>query len=241
MNRYKIADLIVETEGLSEAQLSKMTTYLEVAEEKANITMRVNRGILDKTSEEFPYLTSDEYEYIQTGYAFACKLLDFDGFCLHSSAVALRNRAILFSGPSGTGKSTHTGLWQQYFGKDKAVIINDDKPALRLIQDTFYVYGTPWSGKSHLHVNTRVPLAAIVFLKQANQNLIRRLDSREAVPMLIYQSLRPSEDLKKTDKLLGLLDTLLQKTPVYQLDCTISINAVKLSYEAIYEEKMQRE
>ncbi|MDD4239234.1 MAG: hypothetical protein PHT62_11880, partial [Desulfotomaculaceae bacterium] len=187
---------------------------------------------LQKFKEKHPQFTPNEWEYIQTGFVFYQELLNFNGFCLHSSAVALENRAILFSGPCGTGKSTHTSLWQQYFGPDKAVIINDDKPALRLMNDTFYVYGTPWSGKSSLNINIRVPLKAIVFLKQEKENYIRRLNNKEAVHLLIYQSIRP-QDCDKMDRLLTLLDLLLPKIPVYQLGCTISMDAVKLVHDTL--------
>lgn len=187
---------------------------------------------------EYPHLSLDELEYIQTGFAFSRALLEFNGFCLHASAVAVENRAVLFSGPCGTGKSTHTGLWQQYFSPDRAVIVNDDKPALRLMEDTFYVYGTPWSGKSTLNANMKVPLQAIVFLKQAEGNHIRRLSSKEAVKMLIYQSLRPDSDSIKMDRLLTLLDALLKKIPIYQMDCTISTDAVKLAYDTINSGRM---
>ncbi|WP_347489002.1 hypothetical protein ABDB91_17675 [Desulfoscipio sp. XC116] len=167
------------------------------------------------------------------GYAFACKLLNFDGFCLHASAVALENRAVLFSGPCGTGKSTHTHLWRQYFGKNKAVIINDDKPVLRRTEDIFYVYGAPWSGKSALNTNIRVPLSAVVFLKQAKENHIRRLSNKKAIQMLFYQSQRPGGDRDRINSLLSLIDALLQRIPIYQLNCDISFGAVKTVYNEI--------
>lgn len=201
-------------------------------EDAIDITIDIDGAKLKKSKEKYPQLTLDEWEYMQTGFVFYQELLNFNGFCLHSSAVALENRAILFSGPCGTGKSTHAGLWQQYFGPDRAVIINDDKPALRLMNGTFYAYGTPWSGKSSLNLNIRVPLGAIVFLKQAEENHIRRLDNKEAVQLLIYQSIRP-KDRRKMDKLLTLLDALLKKIPVYQMSCTISTDAVKLAYKTI--------
>ena len=73
---------------------------------------------------------------------------------LHSSAVVVDGYAYLFSADSGTGKSTHTGLWKQHFG-DRAYIINDDKPAIRKVDGEWYVFGTPWSGKTDTSVNPR--------------------------------------------------------------------------------------
>ncbi|MDD4238168.1 MAG: hypothetical protein PHT62_06395 [Desulfotomaculaceae bacterium] len=243
MDIYRIADITVKM-ACSGETLTKQARRYQIGpfghEVTPDITININSETLKATKKKYPHLTLNECEYILTGFAFSRALLDFDGFCLHASAVALENRAVLFSGPCGTGKSTHAGLWQQYFGADRAVIINDDKPALRLMQDTFYAYGTPWSGKSSLNENIRVPLGAIVFLKQAKGNHIRRLNNKEAVQMLIYQSLRPNSDRDKMDRLLTLLDVLLKNTPVCQMDCTVSLEAVKLAYDTIFKERVDQ-
>lgn len=234
MNHYQIAGLNLGMEGMGEKLHERMKAY-ETEQGKADIIIHIDREDLRNSGSQYPHLSLDEWEYIRTGSAFGCRLPDFNSFCLHASAVALQGKAVLFSGPCGTGKSTHTNLWQQYFGSDRAVIINDDKPVLRLTEDAFDVYGTPWSGKSTLNANIRVPLGAVVFLKQSKKNKIRRLSSREAVQLLIYQSMRPSGSRDRMDKLLILIDELLQKTPVYQVECNISFDAVKLVYNEIYQ------
>lgn len=234
MNHYKIADLTVSIESAGKALQRLMAPYGTNTNRQADMTMSIDRERMNMAREEHPQFKPDEWEHIQTGFAFACKLLDFNGFCLHSSAVALEDKAVLFSGACGSGKSTHANLWQQYFGVDRAVIINDDKPVLRLIEDIFYVYGAPWSGKNALNANIRVPLGAVVFLKQAKENHIRRLDNKEAVTLLFYQSMRANSDRDRINRLLTLIDVLLQKIPVYQMDCNISFDAVKTGYHEIF-------
>lgn len=178
-----------------------------------------------------PHLLLEDWEYIETGFGFSWGLLEFNGFCLHASAVALNNKAVLFSGPCGTGKSTHTRLWQEVFGEDKAVIINDDKPAIRLLEDRFYVYGTPWSGKTDINKNIKVPLEGIVFLEQGPENTIQRLSNRESIQWLFFQSLRPNGDPEKTEKLLKILEKVIEKIPIYKMKCTPTKESVMLSYE----------
>ena len=169
---------------------------------------------LQKLKDKHPTLGFDELEYIFTGFAFSNSILDFNGFCLHSSAVSVDNKAVLFSAPCGTGKSTHTRLWTEYFGKEKAVIINDDKPAIRLVDDVFYVYGTPWSGKNNIHTNIKVPLQAIVFIRQSEENYVEVLKSREVVKLLMEQSLRPfSSNNDGMSNLLNILDSIIKKYP----------------------------
>ncbi len=172
-------------------------------------------------------------EYITTGLAFARALLDYNGFCLHSSAIAVDNQAVLFAAKSGTGKSTHTRLWREYFGEDKAIMINDDKPAIRWMDDgIFYAYGTPWSGKTDLNTNVKVPLAAIVLLERSDTNWIKPVDRREAVMQIYVHALKPEDgDRDKTEKLMDIVGRTAEKIPVYRMGCTISEEAVKLAYE----------
>ena len=236
MDSFQIADLRVDMECSGEILRKQGRPYRLEPFRPVDITIQIPEEKLAGAREKNPHLTPDECEYILTGFEFARSLLDFDGFCLHASAVALENRAVLFSAPCGTGKSTHAALWQQYFGQDKAVILNDDKPALRLAEGVFQVYGTPWSGKTDLNTNTRAPLQAVVFLEQAAANRVRRLTSREAVRLLVYQSLRPGGDPVRMERLLELLDALLRRIPVYHLECTASIEAVKIVFEAIRED-----
>ena len=69
-----------------------------------------------------------------------------DGVILyHGSVIAVDGQGYLFTAKSGTGKSTHTALWRELFG-ERAVMVNDDKPLLRVKDDQVTVYGTPWNG-----------------------------------------------------------------------------------------------
>lgn len=234
MDLYKIADLIIEIDCLGGVVNNQLKPYRLDADGPSDIKIHTSYESLKSAMEAYPQLTLDELEYIKTGFDFSNALLDFDGFCLHSSAIAMDNQAILFSAPCGTGKSTQTRLWQEHFGADKAEILNDDKPALRLVDEEFQVYGTPWSGKGFMNLNKKVPLKAIIFIEQAEKNHIRVLNNKEAVKMMIYQSIRPNNDCNKTIRFLALLDILLRKIPVYQLGCTISSEAVKLVHNEIF-------
>ena len=177
-------------------------------------------------------LTGDAYVYCESGSHFHFHLLRHGGMMLHASAVVVEDRAYLFSAPSGTGKSTHTRLWQQIFG-EKAQVINDDKPALRCIDGTWYAYGTPWCGKDGINVNRRVKLAGICFLKQAPHNRIRRLTSQEAVQKIIWQTMRRFKLTENLDRMLTQVDNLVRRIPVYELENLPEPEAARLSYEAM--------
>ena len=178
----------------------------------------------------YPDWTDDLGEYIATGWSFYKKLLQFDGLMLHSSAVVMDGKAYLFTADSGTGKSTHTGLWLERF--PGAYILNDDKPALRLEQDGWYAYGTPWSGKNDISADVRVPLAGIAVLERSAQNSIEPFGGVRAIHAILKQVNRP-RDAKCREKLLELLDKLITQVPVWKLRCNMDLQAAEVSYEAM--------
>ena len=80
----------------------------------------------------------------------------FDRMLLHAAILQYEGRAYAFLGRSGTGKSTHTGLWLKYL--DGSKIVNGDKPILSIGEKDVIAYGTPWMGKEGRGENTQAPL-----------------------------------------------------------------------------------
>lgn len=159
------------------------------------------------------------------------KLPAYDVFFLHASVVEADGSSYAFLAKSGTGKSTHTGLWLSHFGS-RARIINGDKPLLRFIGNQLYVYGTPWCGKEQMNINTSSPLKALCFLERGTKNTIRRLGDDEIVARLFHQIIMP-QNASEMEPLLGLLDRTVKEVPVWLLSCTISEEAVVTAYEAM--------
>lgn len=180
----------------------------------------------------WPTLHESDMCYMESGIAFYANLLRFQGMMLHASAVELDGKAYLFSGDCGAGKSTHTRLWQQVFG-ERAQVFNDDKPALRRLEDRWYAYGTPWCGKDGININMKVPLAGICFLKQSKENRIRRLTAVEAIQRCLPQTLRRFRDGENTLLLMEHLDTLIREIPIFELENRPEPEAVRLSYETM--------
>ena len=139
-----------------------------------------------------------------------------------------------FCGNSGVGKSTHTRLWQNHFGKNNVHIINDDKPALRLFGNSFTVYGTPFSGNSDENENIKAPLHAVVFLEQCEHNAMKKLTAKEALPYFLYNLPQYSKHAERMNTLLSLLDILLKTTPVYLLSCTPDKSAAILAEQTLF-------
>jgi hypothetical protein len=123
---------------------------------------------------------------------------------------------IIFSAPSGTGKSTHANLWVRHLG---AMILNGDRAALRTVNNEVNVYGTPWSGSSHLFLNRKAPLKAIVLLEQASYNKIEELPRDRAVSLLTPRCFLPYFDSELMELSICNLEEIIKRIPIYLLKC----------------------
>ena len=179
-----------------------------------------------------PFAPSPAYlETLALYRKIADALIDFDTILFHGSALSLDGEAYIFTAKSGTGKSTHTRLWREVFG-DRVVMINDDKPLLRVVDDGVFVYGTPWCGKHNLGVNSSAPLYAIVSLERSVENQITESDARALFPKMLSQTYR-TKDLFKLQKTLVLLDKMLKNVKVFELGCNMNTDAATVAYEGM--------
>lgn len=226
--KYQIAELTVQIEPRFEPLTPQLQGYRYLGNEGALYDLTVTEKILQSYRTRFPDASDPLIEYMASGAMFYYQLIKHHGLMLHSSAVVVDNEAYLFSAPSGTGKSTHTSHWLKRFSPN-AYIINDDKPAIRIFDDGIYVYGTPWSGKNDLSRNVKVPLKGICFLERGPKNEIAPLKSIDAIQSLLSQTVRPSS-AEYAELLLGLIDHLVTRVPIYRFLCTPSEDSVDVSY-----------
>ena len=227
-NKYKIAGLLVEMESFGR-RAEQAIPYLCDSDQKVDFTVRSN---IKYVKDKYPEASDDMAEYLSTGSDFYAQLLNYNGLMLHSSAVVVDGKAYLFSARSGTGKSTHTNLWLQHFG-ERAYILNDDKPALRKMDGKWYAFGTPWSGKYDMSVNTGVELAGIAMLERAENNEIAPYSGTRAIFDIFTQVNRPKE-YERREKLLSLIGHLINDVPVWKLKCNMEIEAAEIAYQAMY-------
>jgi hypothetical protein len=151
---------------------------------------------------------------------------------IHSSAISYNGDGIIFSAPSGTGKTTHTNLWKNIY--PNVDIINDDSPIISIKKDEILLYGSPWAGASGINKNSKVPLKAIVFLEQAPIDSIQKLSSMVALSKLLNEIAKPM-DKALMDKTFDLINILLTKVPCYLLKCTPTDKAVDVIWSELYD------
>ena len=146
--------------------------------------------------------------------------LDHGVLTFHASQIGVGDKGILFTAPSGTGKTTQAKLWRKYRGAE--ILCND-----RTLTDGHLTYGFPTDGSEPVITGERRSLGAIVVLEQAPENTVRRLRPRELLPRLMPQLVLDTWDPDAATAAMELLLSLASKTPVYLLRCTPNEHAVQ--------------
>ena len=167
-------------------------------------------------------------------------VIPFDTVAIHSSCIVYKDKAVLFLGESGTGKSTHTRLWQECI--EGAFLLNDDSPFLRVEDGKVWAYGSPWSGKTPCYRQERYELKACVRLSQAPYNQISKLGVLQA-----YGAIHPScppefaYDDCLYDHISSFINKLLSSVPFYHLDCLPDKEAAQLSFKTVFADEADTE
>ena len=159
-------------------------------------------------------------------------LLDNQAIVLHSASIVYRGKAILFSAPSGTGKTTHSDLWREYV--PGVSDINGDRTLLQLYENTWYACGFPASGSSVYCKQAAVPIYAIVVLRQASYNRVTELTNAQKMICLYSESTVFSENPENVSKAMDLLENLIGRVRVLMLECTPEKSAVDILYNYLY-------
>lgn len=196
------------------------------------LIIQSNDGYLCRYLPEFERFFHDSADILNV-IGMEAMLLRQGGFLLHASFIRWQNRGILFSAPSGTGKSTQADLWETFMGSQT---LNGDRAGIRCVNGTWNAFGMPFAGSSGIYRNESAPICAIVVLSQSSQNAIRRLNAMDAVRKLLPECSCRRWDPHFMDHLLNLLLAVVQQVPVYQLECRPDREAVELLYDTITKE-----
>ncbi len=128
---------------------------------------------------------------------------------LHASYIAVDGGAILFAAPSGTGKSTQAGLWQEFAG---AQIVNGDRVLLGKRDGRWFAHGYPNCGTSDICVNRSLPLRAIVLLAQGGENRVEPVPN--AVKRLVFGMVVTPWDSQQMEAALTLAEDIAGSIPI---------------------------
>lgn len=153
------------------------------------------------------------------------KLLQRNAPIIHASYIIYNGRALLFTAPSGTGKSTQAGLWQE---NSDARIINGDRVLLEKRNSVWYACGYPCCGSSDICFNEDAPVEAIVVLQQAEENRLSELSAAAKQQALVTATEFYHWDSMELQKAFSLSEDIISSVPVVKLLCRPDREAVEL-------------
>ena len=142
---------------------------------------------------------------------------------LHASFIIVDGRAVLFTAPKQTGKSTQAALWERYAG---AKIINGDRALIELRDGVFHACGVPFSGTSGICHTGDYPILAVIALSQGKVNTCVPLTPRESLRALMTGCSFDPTDPVMTTQFLDSAEKIVSAVPFYSLSCLPDRSAV---------------
>lgn len=249
---------VVEGEPVFRFQEGKITDVPEMAKVEYTLEYEGVKGTFGRTAEGFRLNLQPEAEgafdiwcregetvvYLGGNWsmllyrfalwvAYGLMTLRRDTLAIHSSCIVYQDKAVLFLGESGTGKSTHTRLWREHI--EGAVLLNDDSPMIRVEEGKVWAYGSAWSGKTPCYKQERYELVACVRLSQAPYNRIQKLSVLQA-----YGAIHPScapefaYDDALYDEVSRIIGQILSLVPCFHLACLPDREAALLSCQTLF-------
>lgn len=161
-------------------------------------------------------------------------LNNFSAFILHSSFIEWKDKGILFSAPSGTGKSTQADLWDKY---EDVEIINGDKAGIRNMDGRWTAYGLPFAGTSGIYKNKKAEISHIIVLRQGKKNKLTKLSPREAFIKLYSETIVHTWDKEFQENIVNMITDVVQSVPIYQYECLPDKSAVDFLKEQIIKDR----
>ncbi len=228
---FGIAGLNIEVECRYDYLVRQCSGYMTEIGKAIDMSVCADDEALEAEHALTPDMSRGYIESICVYREIAERLPMHGAVVFHGAAISYRDKAYIFTAPSGTGKSTHIGLWKKYLG-DSVKIVNGDKPVIKRSESGMLVCSTPWAGKENWHNNTIVPIGAICIMKRGSINRIRQAEPSEVLNVLLGQMYIPKNG-EGAVLSLDILDALCETVPIYVLECDISETAVKTSFTAM--------
>lgn len=161
----------------------------------------------------------------------------FQCMVLHSCHIQKDGEAILFTVPSGTGKSTQGDLWVQY---NDAEVINGDRTAIRKVNGQWMAYGLPFCGTSGIHKNHQEPIRGITVIRQYPENRAMVLRGRDAFSAIYSELTINAWNRESVDEAMQWTMDLISEIPVYGFLCTKEPDAVAVLEQFMIENERNK-
>ena len=233
----KVADFNVKFNNCSKGFENFLSNYA-ITDGDIDFCIDVDHSNLNQT---YPFLDENTSDLNKEIIIFSNKLFSQfpqkNAFVFHASLIEVQNEGIAFIAHSGTGKSTHTLLWQKLLG-DKLQIVNGDKPIIRFDDNGIpYGYGSPWCGKEGFEKNTKTPIKHICLIERSKENSCEKISAKDIFNKLLEQLYIPNDPAAAANTFM-LLNKLLNSCDIWSIKCNMDISAAETAYNSIFKEKI---
>ena len=149
-------------------------------------------------------------------------LQHFGVLLLHAAQVMAGGKGILFSGPSGAGKTTQSKLWEQ---AGAGIRVCNDRTLVRKQYNKWQGSGYVLDGSEPVSDGKQYELGCIVFPLKAECNQIEKMSPARATAALIGQTVIDNWNSRARTSALEYLLQLTSEIPVFQFFCTPDLKA----------------
>ena len=226
--RYRVND-----QNIAQPDIVVTITQEDIEKER----LLLQQENVEEGAADLNVLNVSNTKYLERSIVYkkiAASMLTYDTLLMHGVLISTEGQGYIITAPSGVGKSTRALLWLQSI--PESMIVNGDKPLIRITDDTVYAYGTPWSGKEKWDINISVPLRAIFLLERARYRgefFIEEVSIGSALSFLLRQTFREEDEPAFTRKVIQLLYRLKGNVKFFRLCCEPSVESVKRAYETV--------
>ncbi|MCU0237535.1 MAG: hypothetical protein MUC72_10685 [Acidobacteria bacterium] len=135
------------------------------------------------------------------------------GALMHAAGMVSANRAYLFAGASGAGKSTFAQLLVQ---AKAGRMLSDERIIVRGISGKMVAFGTPWAGTAGIAGNGSAPLTGLFLLRHGLENRMTKLAPDAALDRLLPLLSIPWYDAGPMARIIAFAKKVAAAVPCYE-------------------------
>jgi hypothetical protein len=196
----------MESEDDAQVQMQDGLWHLRRGDFRAQWDPRDGRGHIRQSSN--PYSIDSVLRIVHT-----LILAREGGFLLHAASAIRDDRAFLFSGISGAGKTTISRL-----APSDVILLTDEVSYVRREATGYHACGTPFAGElARVGANCSAPVATLFLLEKGSENKIEVVSSAEAVRCLLRNILFFAEDAELVGMIFRSACDFVDRVPVRRL------------------------
>jgi len=197
-------DVVVKRDGVParfSVKRHDFTGTVDVGRRTADVTLTQAHDVSEEVSIE---------SFWRILYSLA--LVEAHGLVVHAASLVRDRRAYLFSGRSGSGKTTVARL------STDATLLSDELSIVRMTDGSPVCFGTPFRGELALSGEDRAaPLVGMYFLRHGDRHAVQALGPGQALARLLPNVLFFAREADVTAAVFRIAADLVEAVPCFDL------------------------